>query len=74
MPKNETRSERFQRVATKRTNDILNKIRILGNCANKSGYSYTPEEINKIFNTIERAVKEARGKFHFSKKSNEFKL
>lgn len=73
MPNNETRSERFKRVATKRTNDILNKIRILSNCANKSGYDYTPDEVNKIFNTVERALRDARGKFHFSK-NKEFKL
>jgi len=73
MSKNETRDERFRRVATKRTNDILNKIRVLSNCANKSGYAYTPEEVNKIFGTIEKALKDARGKFHFSK-NKEFKL
>lgn len=73
MPTKETRSERFKRVATKRTNDILNKIRILGNCANKSGYDYTPEEVNKIFNTLEKSLKDVRGKFHFSK-NKEFKL
>lgn len=73
MNEKETRNERFKRVASKRTNDVLNKIRILGNCANKSGYTYSPEEVNKIFYTVEKALKEARGKFHFSKKK-EFKL
>lgn len=73
MTKLESRNERFRRVATRRTNEILKKIRILGNCANKSGYDYTEEEINKIFNTIEKALKESRGKFHFSK-NKEFKL
>lgn len=73
MQEKETRNERFKRVATKRTNDVLNKIRILSNCSNKSGYAYTPEEVNKIFNAIEKAVKNARGKFHFPK-TKEFKL
>lgn len=73
MPNKETRNERFKRVATKRTNDTLNKIRILGNCANKSGYNYSEEEVNKIFNTLDKALKGARAKFHFSK-NKEFKL
>lgn len=73
MSKIETRNERFKRVASKRTNNILNNIRVLGNCSNRSGYDYTEEEINKIFGTIEKALKEARGKFHFSK-NKEFKL
>jgi len=69
----ETRHQRFIRIATKRTNKALNDIRLLGNCSNKSGYDYSEQEINKIFGTIERAVKEARAKFHFSK-NKEFKL
>jgi len=41
--------ERFLEVAEARTNAILDKIRVLGHCSNKSLYSYTQEEINKIF-------------------------
>ncbi len=44
----ETRHERFKRVASKRTNEILEKIRILGNCSNKSSYEYTEEEVIKF--------------------------
>ena len=42
--KTETRNERFKRIAAKRTNGILEKIRILGNCSNKSSYEYAEEE------------------------------
>ena len=59
----ETKQERFKRVATKRTNDILEKIRILGNCSNKSSYEYTEEEINKIFTEIDKQLKLTKGKF-----------
>jgi len=59
----ETRSERFKRIAAKRTNDILEKIRILGNCSNKSSYEYTEEEVNKIFSEIEKQLKLTRAKF-----------
>ena len=59
----ETRHERFRRIAAKRTNDILEKIRILGNCSNKSSYEYTEEEINKIFSEIDRQLKLAKAKF-----------
>lgn len=59
----ETKNERFKRVASRRTNDILEKIRILGNCSNKSFYEYTEEEINKIFSEIEKHLKLTKGKF-----------
>lgn len=64
----ESNSERFKRVASRRTKDILNRLRILGNCANKGVYEYTEEEVNKIFSTIEGQLKEIKAKFHFPKK------
>jgi len=65
--------ERFKRLAVYRTNEVLKKIKVLGNCANRSAYEYNEEEVNKIFSEIERRVKEIKAKFHFSK-NKEFKL
>jgi len=73
MKTEETRHERFKRIATKRTNDILEKIRILGNCSNKSSYEYTEEEINKIFNEIEKQLKLTKAKF-LAGKGERFRL
>lgn len=65
--------ERFKRLATQRTNIVLKRLKVLGNCANRSAYSYTENEVNKIFSEIERRVRETKAKFHFPK-SKEFKL
>jgi hypothetical protein len=64
----ESRHERFKRLASKRTNDILEKIRILGNCSNKSSYEYTEEEINKIFTEIDKQLKLTKSKFSAGKR------
>lgn len=69
----ESRHERFKRIASKRTNDILEKIRILGNCSNKSSYEYTEEEINKIFSEIDKQLKLTKAKFLGGKRER-FKL
>lgn len=64
MPKNEeTKRERFVRLAENRTNKILNMIQLLGNCSNSSLYEYTDADVEKIFGAIESSVKEARRKF-----------
>lgn len=65
MPENneDTRKERFHRVATRRTNKILEQIRILGNCSNKSSYSYTYEDIQKIFSAIDKELRETKTRF-----------
>jgi len=74
MDKNqEQKKERFKRLATQRTNIILKRLKVLGNCSNRSAYTYTEEEINKIFSEIERRVRETKAKFHFPK-NKEFRL
>lgn len=59
----QTKSERFKRIAGKRTNDILDKIRLLGNCSNRNTYEYSKDEVNKIFNEIEKNLKASKLKF-----------
>ena len=70
---NEIPAERFKRLATLRTNIVLDRLRVLGNCSNRQVYEYTKEDIEKIFSAIERALKETKSKFHFPKSKN-FKL
>lgn len=65
--------ERFKRLGEQRTNSVLQRLKVLGNCSNRSAYAYTEEEINKIFSEIERRVRETKAKFHFPKNKG-FKL
>jgi bifunctional pyridoxal-dependent enzyme with beta-cystathionase and maltose regulon repressor activities len=73
MTKIENKRERFRRLATLRTNIVLQRLKVLGNCANRQAYEYTEEEVKKIFSTIEEQMKIIRTKFHFPKEK-EFKL
>lgn len=59
----ETKKQRFQRLAEKRTNDVLERLRILGNCANRGQYEYAVEDVRKIFNAIEKSVEVIKLKF-----------
>ena len=61
MPEN--KRERFVRIAENRTNRIIDTLRLLANCSNKSNYDYTDEDIKQIFNAIEKEVKNARNAF-----------
>lgn len=74
MVKKKEKRERFERLATHRTNEVLRKLRILGHCANRSAYDYTEEEVAKIFLEIEREVKEIKAKFTYPRSSREFRL
>jgi len=65
--------ERFKRLATYRTNEVLRRLKTLGNCGNRSAYEYNKEEVEKIFQVISQKLRETRSKFHFPKEKK-FKL
>lgn len=66
--------ERFVRIAEKRTNRVLEQLRLLGNCSNKNNYSYTDEDIKKIFLVIENELKNTKTKFTLNSEKERFKL
>ena len=70
---NEHPRERFKRLATQRTNLVLQRLKVLGNCSNRHMYEYDEQDIDKIFSEIDRKVKEVKAKFHYPKR-REFKL
>ncbi len=69
----ETKREKFLRLATQRTKEILSRLRVLGNCGNRQIYEYTEGDVKKIFSAIDEQIKNVKAKFHFPKK-DEFKL
>jgi len=66
------KTERFKRLAILRTNEVLDRLRILGNCSDRRSYQYTDEEIEKIFRAIDEQTKIVKSKFKKPKKG--FKL
>ena len=60
--KEETRKERFRRVATRRTNKILEQIRVLGNCSNRSAYAYSDEEFEIGARALSAPIRDYSGK------------
>lgn len=45
----ETKREKFVRLAEARTNKIIDMLQLLGNCSNSSAYDYTQQDVDKIF-------------------------
>lgn len=65
--------EAFRKLAEKRTNAILEKVRILGNLANRSAYEYSEDEVRKIFSAIDEELRATKAKFRGGLK-REFRL
>ena len=59
----ETKEQRFQRLATKRTQAALQKIRLITNLTSSS-YAYTPEQAAKVIGALRAAVDAVEAKFN----------
>lgn len=70
----ETKKDRFKRLASHRTNEVLYRLKVLSNCANRQLYEYDEKEVDKIFFEIDKKIKEAKSKFHFLKGNEKFCL
>lgn len=68
------KSEKFKEIAGKRTIRVLDDLRLLGQCSNKSHYEYTPEQVDKIFREIKKALRITERKFSRSSRKIDFKL
>jgi len=62
----QTKRDRFQRLATKRTNEVLKKLEILGHCGNKHSYEYSRAEVDQIFLAVEKKLNEVKNRFKAS--------
>jgi len=68
------KAERFVRVAGKRTQRVLDSLRLLGQCSNRRSYEYTDAQVNRIFREIRKSLREAEHDFKRSKSERNFRL
>jgi isopropylmalate/homocitrate/citramalate synthase len=54
---------RFEKVAQKRVQFILDKLELLSNCSNKSNYDYSEEDVKKMFSAIKERMKQVEARF-----------
>jgi hypothetical protein len=72
MASKEKKRERFEKVAGKRVQFILDKLELLGNCANSSNYDYSEEDVKKMFSAIRSRTRQVEALFQdeLSKQDN----
>jgi hypothetical protein len=77
MKTKSTRRLRFENVAAKRTQKILDFLDSLSKCANRTNYEYNEEDVKKMFKAIKDQVNNCEGQYfnELKKKSkNQFKF
>ncbi len=71
---NETKTDRFKRIASRRTQNVLEALRKLGNCSNKGTYQYDNDDVRIIFQAIDGELKRIRALFDTKASNNKFSL
>ena len=71
----ESKEDRFKRLAEQRVAATLDKIRLIGNLAT-SQYSYSSDQVAKIFGALKEAITDVEDKFHrtLERKKGKFHL
>ena len=59
MSKSEKR-QRFEKVAGKRVQKVLDTLQLLKNCSNRNNYEYSESDVEQMFSEISKALKESR--------------
>ena len=59
---NESKTDRFRRVAEARVNKIIKMIRLLGNCSGTGVYEYTDTQAAYIFSALQSELDKAKQK------------
>ncbi len=63
QPPRKTPRERFLEVAPKRTQKVLDALRLLGRCGNRVTYEYQREEVQKIIKAVEDELARMKSRF-----------
>lgn len=60
---NESKTDRFRRVAEARVNKIIKMVRLLGNCSGTGVYEYTDTQAAYIFSALQSELDKAKKRF-----------
>jgi hypothetical protein len=76
MARKEDSRRRFLRLANARVNKALKAVALVGNLSNRSNYSFTEDDVVRIFGALETAVRNAKRRFESvaPSRGQEFKL
>ncbi len=66
MGEGESKHDKFKRLASQRVRNAIKKIELIGNLSS-AGYEYAPEEIEKIFATLQQTLDSSKSRFSKTK-------
>ncbi len=72
--KNETKNDKFKRLATQRVNKAIELIGRIENLSNTNNYDYDENDTKKMFIALDEAIRHLKSSFRSNSKKDKFKL
>ena len=63
MNRNQSREQKFKRLASKRLENAIKSLRLIGNLSNKSHYFYSKDDANLIIKTLKEEMNNTISQF-----------
>jgi hypothetical protein len=57
------KADRFERLAQKRVTEVIKRLRLIANLANRRNYTYTEEHVKQIMDALEVELRLVKAKF-----------
>lgn len=61
---------RFERLAEKRVTEVVKRLRLIGNLANRHNYSYTDDHVRQILTALEQELRLLKARFQEEQQSD----
>lgn len=63
------RRNRFEKIASKRVQKVLDDLDLLSNCSNKNNYEYSESDVKKMMSALRAKIKQLETSFSGQKGS-----
>ena len=70
----DNKREKFMKLANSRVTSTLDKIRLIGNLADKRYYEYSEKDVKAIISSIHKEFSSVKNRFEKNKKSTDSKF
>lgn len=57
------KADRFERLAERRVTEVVKKMRLVANLANKRNYVYTEDQVKQVLEALEAEMRLVKAKF-----------
>ena len=71
---NKAKEEKFKELAESRVTKAIKAIELIGNLGNKNNYSYSEQDVKKIFNALSKSINTSKAKFNTKNGHSRFNL